>query len=1597
MSTPNPVLKYFFNEAKNRILVSSSAAVNTDINAMNALLTSSKTTFFDSNFTSQLTTIGTSISYTVLNGADDNFVIPLESDQELWIYKGYSPTIGDGNYYRYNPHLHRPYKAYIVTTTGSGSPTSPWLPDGNTLNYYGNGLPGTDIVNAYDEKTLAAIGNFGQPFGGSTLITTQSVSGSFEVYQGGPISAGFGSADKRGRKVHPFIFTSYPTISPSFNPPIFGAVFAYYMEAFPGGATAAKDLANTYNFNTSTAIPSSTVATTSLSFNNATVASSTTASIGNGQFNTLQILGVSASLASGKKSTVRFVITGSSGNTVTLSPETITYIPAYNYFQMTYDTATVSAQPPFASSEQLITIISGSILQETLIQPQNQTLNTSASTYSTTPVSNAIYSYTSSLFDGGTNNAPASGSTQFGLYCEYDQYVRYELINLQSNTLNPVRVNFTASDGTARFFDLAKDQRALFRGAAGSISYPNGTGSSNGFQQTIIDPSAPGAPIVNQFATRWEDVYISYSSSLSSSLDGIYTFNQTPQNDVQVTASALLNAWTGEAVVGANYGGFGYGGGNYGTAGTTPGTTWPTASILIFTGSNAFPNVPPQITSTPYTTSMFRSNNIHTTPLAVTMSFLIPSQSINFKDCLSMALKVESGSANSASVENSLVVSEYNLKFFTPTQSSGGDGRVPTFIDNAFSGSSGFSNSPDCQPLLNNINADRINRQIQEVDYNTSAYDPSNWQAILSGSATRSTIPESYYTLARQINPRYDGSRSQAQDVNSIVALEGGFGITPIIDYETAYFAYCNRIFDLYPVINNKTLFNVKYLINDSGDAKQPQLSPYTAFDVEGSWDEGGIGRVGLGTVSGSTQFNSLNNFQNIFKVTAEPVPVLWSQTGAGTFSLVLPLQGNPNEVSNFNAEFLNYNSNLIGANFNNTYNNSKYISTSLTDELTLPVSASLWTVTSASRFGLSGSDGVVYANPNIFLTSSTSTGNNNYGSFGLPGDVFFPRDPFNNTGNATPFTPSNNAVSGTNNNLSSVYKYKITVQIPSSVPSRFRYDEGGWNDSSDYTDQGSDNSSRQIIGDIKLYMQYNYGTSGAWSTVALEPIMSPSITYYWSGGQTRTYDLENMVGASRCRFVPSGNGGYFQLDIHEKFISQVVRNSGLEPYDALYVTYNFSFQNTDAHTIKASRRYRYFSQRTYKQEPVDADRNYWNPTATAQQYGQIPITPPVKGPFINAALQSDQTSGTQIDNAVNAPFWYFSQSNNIGPNTYNYTNSLATQNPGTGVISLNNADPINVTTINVATTDYYDEAIDFASAAAQNTNVVTITNGDDSGTFLKYNVTNWTNSTTYQTLTVTFNNSSSNYVNFSGTGSVLNSASVFFQTGSVQPNDVPNTLLLSSSNANTAYANGYYQSYLPYTASLNPAFPGGFEPADADFPQTNIEWEVEPGDELRFENLESKVYTVQRVFPPSENVDATTQIGQLKLEFTSNIPPGINMDFFLLRRYRYSPNSIIVNKTFPYGGLPIVKEFVPSSNSVTNMFGTASAAGTVPGNPNVTAYSQSITSTTQSGSIVEVYAPLTIAANTPSGFLFPQYPTADIELDPDTIITDLRDKKLID
>ena len=215
----------------------------------------------------------------------------------------------------------------------------------------------------------------------------------------------------------------------------------------------------------------------------------------------------------------------------------------------------------------------------------------------------------------------------------------------------------------------------------------------------------------------------------------------------------------------------------YGEGETGEGPTWSTASLRIYTGS--YPSSVPNTTDAFLTESIYESAFIHTQSAGVpfTMSFTIPSESISIKDCLSMALSVSSGSYNSASVENSLVVRNYSLQFFTPTQSGQGDGRVPTFIENAFEGTLGFTNTPDCQPLYNNVSSERENDRIQIVETQPTASGFWRISTIKFLSqyylvpSEKSTVPESYYTTLRQINPRYLGSRTTANTINSIDGL----------------------------------------------------------------------------------------------------------------------------------------------------------------------------------------------------------------------------------------------------------------------------------------------------------------------------------------------------------------------------------------------------------------------------------------------------------------------------------------------------------------------------------------------------------------------------------------------------------------------------------------------------------------------------------------------------------------------------------------------------------------------------------------------------------------------------------------------------------
>ena len=1364
-----PTIQYYLKEDNNQILVSGS----TTRDGMNALLTSSKnnTAVFDPNLTSKISSLGMNTSYIVQNGPADVTEIPIAQNQELWVYRGYNTNGGtDGLTYRYNPHSHRPYKAYILTETGSGIPGFPYTPTGSSLNTTALGTgPGFDIPSKYIESRLGILGNL-------SGLSPLAISGSFIIWDD-------------SRDLHPFIWTQYSNLP---SPPAVGAGINIYKQ----NVSSSFD-----NYDFSNLLSPTGITSTQLRFNNASA-------------NLVNSIYIGATQQAGTifGPLISVIADGLTAGTMRIQPDPTV---ANDYVDYTIQSVTNNGGTSYTigvtgpnlgsaftsfTDGQAIGFLLNSFPQRTTNLQQSQNFSITSPQLNDTVTMNAgTYSYTSSLFtQTDFNNSPSSGSTMFGLYADYDHYAAYNFENDSPIGATDITIYYTGSLGSldSRYLTLPSQTQAIVTCLVGTVSasdvggtynfFPNGEYIGSRFDATITSPSRPGTLPNDVFATRWEDTYLSFSSSLSSSLDGLYVFNQLPQNDIQVTASVLLAPWTGSDS-GSKYGVDDYASAEYGEGETGEGPTWSTASLRIYTGS--YPSSVPSTLDAYLTESIYESAFIHTQSAGVpfTMSFTIPSESISIKDCLSMALSVSSGSYNSASVENSLVVRNYSLEFFTPTQSGQGDGRVPTLIENAFSGTLGFSNTPDCQPLLNNVSLERENKRIQLVEPIPTAsgyggFQPLNFFPILSGSAEKSTVPESNYTQLTSINNKYLGSRSTAAGVNTIDGLggvdlitredgtEGGFGTLPVIDYQTAYFAYCDQVLDPYPVASNVTQFNLKYLINDSGDALQPNLSPYTAYDVEGSWVEGEGARVGINQVSGSSQYDQLNGLNPIKYVAKEPVAVLWSQTGADTFRTDLPLAGAPGIVSTFTASFLSYGMVVQGRNFITNDQDDKIIP--LGNVMSEASTANLFSFSTASRYGFVSSNPSTIAQASSSIVSDLSTAPNG-GSVGGTatyanvGEMYFNQDYFAINGSGdTP--PGYDYLTG--NQLSDVYSFATTLEFPTTMPSEYRTSAGSFWDSSNYN--------RNNVGNIYIKLQYTDTaglTDSGWVDMPMTQVSRPILRGYFGNNQVIDIDLINAIGSSNAGLRNNNKSMYIQ--INASAIKSAYTSQGINAYNAEYASFVFNLSSTPNTTLRANRRYRWVAYRFYENETVDSPRNYWNPTIRPQTYGSG-ATPYAasNGPYINSRVQSEQGVSSNVDGALNAPYWAFSQSAGI---------------------------------------------------------------------------------------------------------------------------DVQDTIQLVSPNGNANYGGEYYQQYIPYTSSANPQFPGGLEPIDTTIPAYNIPWTVKVGDEIKFQNNETQTYDILEVIPPENTSDT-----RLVLKLDRQVPASINKDFFILRRFRYSPNTVVLNSLFPYGGL---------------------------------------------------------------------------------------------
>jgi len=215
----------------------------------------------------------------------------------------------------------------------------------------------------------------------------------------------------------------------------------------------------------------------------------------------------------------------------------------------------------------------------------------------------------------------------------------------------------------------------------------------------------------------------------------------------------------------------------------------------------------------------------------------ISSGDMRTGDKLKLSLEVEN---TQSGFNAAVVVPEYNLRIGAPVPPT--SDLVPVTFDNA------LGLTDDCDPTINNIVGDRPNKRLQDVDYSIDVNSPINFDQIIKDEAVRATVPESNFTQLGFANQRYFGSSTSRRNVNEyneeddvdssnkqfysedstgeyINSGKGpSLGKVPNVELKNSYISYFNKIVDPYPLVNGKTAYYVKYLIDEAGTVFDPTL-----------------------------------------------------------------------------------------------------------------------------------------------------------------------------------------------------------------------------------------------------------------------------------------------------------------------------------------------------------------------------------------------------------------------------------------------------------------------------------------------------------------------------------------------------------------------------------------------------------------------------------------------------------------------------------------------------------------------------------------------------------------------------------------------------
>ena len=95
----------------------------------------------------------------------------------------------------------------------------------------------------------------------------------------------------------------------------------------------------------------------------------------------------------------------------------------------------------------------------------------------------------------------------------------------------------------------------------------------------------------------------------------------------------------------------------------------------------------------------------------------------------------------------------------------------------------------DYYAIYGNVYSNRVSNIFYDVDYSNGISLPTNFTAIMSGSAIYAQVQPSNYTLRRHINPRYKGSKLYGANINQFTTGDSSYATKPVIERYTDYVA----------------------------------------------------------------------------------------------------------------------------------------------------------------------------------------------------------------------------------------------------------------------------------------------------------------------------------------------------------------------------------------------------------------------------------------------------------------------------------------------------------------------------------------------------------------------------------------------------------------------------------------------------------------------------------------------------------------------------------------------------------------------------------------------------------------------------------------